>query len=1396
MKKGLKILLITVGAIIGLLFGLWLARNVILTNAFEKIVPVETSGKVHLAIKSLDFSFVEQSISIDSLEINFTNTYLDKDKNTEFRKIVFAKVLLENFNVFALLFDKQLIANGLIFSRPDIFIVTNGKESENKTNPQDLLNLIENSSGENFGFLARLGKVELRYGQIDVVDINDPAVKFYTESLTIFLDDFNSIEPEKLKSGQVFFSKSVYLKVVDLYKSFHNGYAFTIDSLTWFSGKYNLDAHGFSYQPVVKQPDSVAKVSIMAKSLLMDNFHLTEAGTSNRASVRKIVLNDGDLHIRQGYIKKNDSNQPDTVINDELFQMISADTLIMNRNQLFISDKNEDTVIFFKNLNLRLEQLKLDSLFIDQPQNHFDYNKFQFSTDAFVSNKLIPGIHIQSESISYDSKWHKFILDEFKVIDNLKELFFQSGRVKFNFSLKKLLRNQHQRVDLFIIRPYAEISLEKLSGNGSGNQGILSSLEPGNVKMVRGTLKVITSDSSNIVGLNEFTFFTRKFRFNKDEQIFSYDSLYLNTKGFSFINKTRFTLSGKNLIFNGEDLRGMQLAFSETGSLQHYSLNAFSVANLQTEKLIFNNELKADGIVLAGPETTMVFDQKENTAGDSTFSLSALIDKIEQSNDFKVDVKRFRVEKGSLDLKWNRGGAASGIFTNYNLAWNNLRFGHVADKPVSNLKGLKIDLWNTCYFANGIRTDIGKLTLQSDNGYFGLEDIRISHNDSSLVDRLRINDVSVKFAGLRNFGFHDLFNDNKIIFDKLFINGLLVDMEQYPADDSASGSVSSEPYHFNLQEKLPFELLFDSVEIKNFHINYLSAAKHANTKYSIGDFRFNSSPLFRQNNQATSVAVLLKNSKIEIDSLQVKNDTSGFYLSINNSMLNPVVKSLLITGADMVLPDKQNGKTFISNDTLAISGITIHDSMPVSIGMSRIRLSKTNLKIFDHHQTDVETVTDTIPKMAGLYRLSGLLKQFVIDTVLLEEVNIDYRDTLSPKKSWKVNGLHFMVNGLAMTPGLAKDTMPFKFNNLLAEVKNRKFITGDSLYEISIERISYNSLKKSFLVDSLYVTPLFDTIPFFEKHYWQTDRINIFIPEVEFSDFDLERWNKKGIIHFIQIEVNRPQAYFYRDKSFPRDSLIRPLLQGMLFKVKQPFTIDSVFVNNAYLHYSEKDVKSENPGQVYFTDFNLKAVNISNRWNKDKRTLAKIFADGRLMGKAKVELNLYFPLIKTQTNQFWFTAKSEKVDLTTLNPMTQNLSGLTIMSGKGTLDIPLVTANDTLALGSMLFKYRNFKVSLYNRTKTKKTGGISSPLINFVVNNLVLRSNNPALFKRSRVGIVYFNRDRNKSIVNYVWKSTLSGVLSTMGFNNKEQRKRRKEYRKQEFDVQRNAVKEEKFGKE
>jgi len=36
--------------------------------------------------------------------------------------------------------------------------------------------------------------------------------------------------------------------------------------------------------------------------------------------------------------------------------------------------------------------------------------------------------------------------------------------------------------------------------------------------------------------------------------------------------------------------------------------------------------------------------------------------------------------------------------------------------------------------------------------------------------------------------------------------------------------------------------------------------------------------------------------------------------------------------------------------------------------------------------------------------------------------------------------------------------------------------------------------------------------------------------------------------------------------------------------------------------------------------------------------------------------------------------------------------------------------------------------------------------------------------------VIYFERDQSKGFFNFLWKSVLSGLKSTMGFNSKEQK--------------------------
>jgi hypothetical protein len=119
--------------------------------------------------------------------------------------------------------------------------------------------------------------------------------------------------------------------------------------------------------------------------------------------------------------------------------------------------------------------------------------------------------------------------------------------------------------------------------------------------------------------------------------------------------------------------------------------------------------------------------------------------------------------------------------------------------------------------------------------------------------------------------------------------------------------------------------------------------------------------------------------------------------------------------------------------------------------------------------------------------------------------------------------------------------------------------------------------------------------------------------------------------------------------------------------------------------------------------------------------------------------------------------------------------GIGITKGKGSVDISDISGNDSVAGGSLIFKYKKLRLLPYNRKKEKLRKNVLTPLVSFMINDLVVKSNNPRFARKPRVGEVYFKRDTRKSIVNYVWKSVLSGLMSTMGFNNKAQRQDRKE---------------------
>ena len=112
-----------------------------------------------------------------------------------------------------------------------------------------------------------------------------------------------------------------------------------------------------------------------------------------------------------------------------------------------------------------------------------------------------------------------------------------------------------------------------------------------------------------------------------------------------------------------------------------------------------------------------------------------------------------------------------------------------------------------------------------------------------------------------------------------------------------------------------------------------------------------------------------------------------------------------------------------------------------------------------------------------------------------------------------------------------------------------------------------------------------------------------------------------------------------------------------------------------------------------------------------------------------------------------------------------------------------MAANDEVAVGDMLFRYKRLRVQLLDKEDVTNSN-FGNSFLSFWANRLV-SSNNPSWLSR-RKGTIYFERDQQKAISHFWVHSLLSGAVSSAGVkNNKRKLKKSGILNLEEMDYQR-----------
>lgn len=331
-------------------------------------------------------------------------------------------------------------------------------------------------------------------------------------------------------------------------------------------------------------------------------------------------------------------------------------------------------------------------------------------------------------------------------------------------------------------------------------------------------------------------------------------------------------------------------------------------------------------------------------------------------------------------------------------------------------------------------------------------------------------------------------------------------------------------------------------------------------------------------------------------------------------------------------------------------------------------------------------------------------------------------------------------------------------------------------YEIVIQKVDISGTDSLITLSELQLIPQYDKKEFGKKMGYQTDRMELNVPTLEIRDFDLARFVANDTVHVRNIVIAEASLVAYRDKNVPFDHSRRPKLpQQMLAALPLPVDIEKVEVKNASILYQQLDPYADAPGEVPITRLYGTIYNVTNIRPVISRRGAMMWdVQAIFFGDGKMKVEITFPA-NLHCADFSFNASMGSMPAVGFNQMIVPTEGVKIEQGTINSLWLRADAGEESAAGPMVLNYANLKVAVLkdNPEKPEDKSGLLSLLANIVINS---SNQNPA-----DTATMYFERDKERSIFNYLAKTVISGLKATLlpGRQNEDKKAQRTERREE-----------------
>lgn len=497
---------------------------------------------------------------------------------------------------------------------------------------------------------------------------------------------------------------------------------------------------------------------------------------------------------------------------------------------------------------------------------------------------------------------------------------------------------------------------------------------------------------------------------------------------------------------------------------------------------------------------------------------------------------------------------------------------------------------------------------------------------------------------------------------------------------------------------------------------------------------------------------------------QVSIQTAGAYsLSIKNLEFNILFGNITAQSISFkpdtarILQDKLHEDLYeITAPEISLSGLNLWalllDNRLSVYKLDIIRPKVRWVRNFDEN--------DEVPATSEDITMDAEIPPVKIDNINLNELSllIASKEKNSAMLSFEKASLR-VENFLLKADSTISMEQKINFDDITFFVEDYTMKLPDSLNTLHFDSLKASIKHSTLIINGASMQPRFGSREYSQKKGEETDRIELYNKEIYVKGLDFRALKENSQFIANLIVIDSINMMVYRDKTYPIKSTEKvKLIQEQIRETSFYLRIDSLQLNDAQITYREKVEEGVDPGHLNFVNLNASISNITNDIVLlNNGATMKAQAATHLMGVGKITGYFNFPLAnKSNAHTFYGTVSAMPLEI--INPMLRYVAFVEVKSGKLNSLSFEAQLNENTSTGSMIFKYEDFKVEVLDKNKEKGVKG----LVSFLANAFVIKSNNPANGEL-REGAMAFSRDKNKSIINYWWKTLLSGLKDTIG---------------------------------